>query len=432
MGGLCQSPAHHVRLAFFAGYLSHEARTDRGLPQSALTGSLPEPKPGRWRFGLILLAAVAVVALALLAFRLAVPPLPLKVSGYAQLTNDGRAKLWPQFREYGPLVTDGSRVYFVESPFVAPVLSQVSALGGETSIITAPFPVNRIGDISPDRSALLTPVFAAQEDEAPLWALPLPGGMPRRLGELSGYDGTWSPDGQRILFATGHDLYLARTDGTESRKLASLPGFPWWPRWSPDGLRLRVSLLDPATGSDSLWEVRADGTHVYPLLPNWNKPPQECCGSWTPDGGYFVFQSTHNNKTQLWGIPEKRGTFRKARGEPAQLTAGPMSYFSPVASVNGKQLFAIGSPPRGELQRFNQKAQQFEPYLAGISAEGLDFSRDGQWVTYTSYPEGSLWRSKTDGSERLQLTFPPVQVEALGRPVALASACRTSTFRRSF
>ena len=60
-------------------------------------------------------------------------------------------------------------------------------------------------------------------------------------------------------------------------------------------------------------------------------------------------------------------------------------------------------------ERFNQKTQQFEPYMSGISAEGLDFSRDGQWVTYTSYPEGSLWRSKADGSERLQLTFPPMQ-----------------------
>jgi Tol biopolymer transport system component len=30
-------------------------------------------------------------------------------------------------------------------------------------------------------------------------------------------------------------------------------------------------------------------------------------------------------------------------------------------------------------------------------------------VAYVSYPEGSLWRSKADGSERLQLTFPPMK-----------------------
>jgi Tol biopolymer transport system component len=30
------------------------------------------------------------------------------------------------------------------------------------------------------------------------------------------------------------------------------------------------------------------------------------------------------------------------------------------------------------------------------------------WTTYVSYPEGSLWRSRTDGSDRLQLTYPPI------------------------
>ena len=30
-------------------------------------------------------------------------------------------------------------------------------------------------------------------------------------------------------------------------------------------------------------------------------------------------------------------------------------------------------------------------------------SKDGQWVAYSSYPEGILWRSKLDGIERLQL-----------------------------
>ena len=185
-----------------------------------------------------------MVALAILVFRLAVPLPPPRVSGYVQITNDGRAKLWPGFYAQS-LVTDGSRIYFVESPFVSPILTQVSTLGGETSAISTPFLVTVIGDISPDRSSLLIPAFGALEDEPPLWVLPLPAGTPRRLGELLGHDGTWSPDGQRILFAKGHDLYVARTDGTESKKLASLPGHPYWPRWSPDGSRLRVSVTDP-------------------------------------------------------------------------------------------------------------------------------------------------------------------------------------------
>ena len=370
--------------------------------------AVPEPRPRTWRIGLAVSVAMVMVALAILIFRFAVPlPLP-RISDYVQITNDGRAKLWPGV--FGnPMVTDGSRVYYVESPFVSPVLTQVSTSGGETSAIPTPFLVNVIGDISPERSSLLIPAYAAFEDEAPLWMLPLPAGTPRRLGELIGHAGTWSPDGQRILFARGGDLYVAQTDGTEAKKLASFDGYLFHPRWSPDGSRLRVSVSSSNAGTSSLWEVQSDGTHPHPLLPAWNNPSEECCGSWTPDGKYFIFQSAHNGKTQIWALPERGSLFRKAGSEPTELTTGPLSYSEPVLSVDGKRVFAIGSQPRGELARFNQKTRQFEPFLSGISADGVDFSRDGLWVTYVLRPEGTLWRSKADGSERLQLTFPPMQ-----------------------
>jgi Tol biopolymer transport system component len=47
--------------------------------------------------------------------------------------------------------------------------------------------------------------------------------------------------------------------------------------------------------------------------------------------------------------------------------------------------------------------------LSGISADFVDFSKDGRWFAYVAFPEETLWRSRVDGSERLQLTFPPMQ-----------------------
>src|SRR5207248_1281676 len=85
------------------------------------------------------------------------------------------------------------------------------------------------------------PAYDGFEYEAPLWLMPLPAGTPHRLGELTGHDGTWFPDGRRILFAKDHELYVATANGTEPKKFASLPGFAIWPRWSPDGSRLRWS-----------------------------------------------------------------------------------------------------------------------------------------------------------------------------------------------
>jgi Tol biopolymer transport system component len=80
---------------------------------------------------------------------------------------------------------------------------------------------------------------------------------------------------------------------------------------------------------------------------------------------------------------------------------------TPLPSKDGKHLFVVGQTYRGELERFDSKSGQFAPFLAGISAEEAVFSRDGQWVAYVSYPEGILWRSRSDGSEKFQITYPP-------------------------
>jgi Tol biopolymer transport system component len=94
---------------------------------------------------------------------------------------------------------------------------------------------------------------------------------------------------------------------------------------------------------------------------------------------------------------------------PAQLTTGPLQFGNPLPSPDGKSLFVTGIQPRAELVRYDAKSGNFVPFLDGISAGDVDFTRDGQWVTYVSYPDGVLWRSKPDGSSRLQLTYPPMQ-----------------------
>jgi Tol biopolymer transport system component len=77
---------------------------------------------------------------------------------------------------------------------------------------------------------------------------------------------------------------------------------------------------------------------------------------------------------------------------------------NPVPSRDGHKLFAVAAQSRGELVHYDAAAKQFTPYLGGISASDLDFTRDGKWVTYITVPDGILWRSRVDGSQRLQLT----------------------------
>ena len=343
----------------------------------------------------VALTALLVLLCAAVAFWTLASPRPPRVTGTTQLTRDGVPK--------AGVLTDGSRLFIVERPSNFRLV-QASTTGGETSPITTPFANVFAGDISADHTQLLVSTFLGTEPESQFWSLPLPSGAPRRLGSLAGRDPSWSPDGRHLFFVRGSDLFVANADGSEPKKLITAPQSPGCVRESPDGKRIRFT-IGPADGtSAAIWEIRSDGTGLHPVLPGWHNPPQEYCGNWTPDGRYFLFRSWTSSGFDIWALREPSGLFRWRTSQPFQLTAGPMSFLGATVSPDGKKIFAEASQARGELVRYDAKSRQFLPYLSGISAGELDFTSDGKWVSYILYPEGTLWRSRADGSERLQLT----------------------------
>ena len=124
---------------------------------------------------------------------------------------------------------------------------------------------------------------------------------------------------------------------------------------------------------------------------------------------YLVYESRNGRQSDIWLLPIQTGLFRRS-GKPIRLTNGPLPYSVAYPSRDGKQIFALGTKQRGELVRYDMKSHQFVPFLSGISATDPTFSRDGKWVAYASYPDHTLWRSRSDGSERMQLTYPPMDV----------------------
>jgi Tol biopolymer transport system component len=61
------------------------------------------------------------------------------------------------------------------------------------------------------------------------------------------------------------------------------------------------------------------------------------------------------------------------------------------------------------MVRYDTKSGAFLPFLPGTAAMEADVSRDGKWAVYVTYTDGTLWRSKLDGSDRLHLTYAPLQ-----------------------
>ena len=365
----------------------------------SLSGAAVVSKPTRpgWKTWAAAGCGLALLIIALLIYLQSRPLPPPKVSGYVPVTHDGSPKTL--------VGTDGSRLYFNEGASTGWAIAQVAASGGEVARVAVPSPSMVLQAVSPDGATLLVADEVGQTAwNGPLWGLPVLGGSPRRLGEAAGQAAVWSPDGEMMVYADGHDLFLAKSDGNEPHKIASAPDKIFDLTWSPDGkvIRFRVGGLVITLGS--LWQVAVDGTNLHQLLPGWHNPPSECCGKWTADGKYFVFQS----QPGIWALAEKGNWFSKASGQPFQVTSGPMTFFSPVPSKDGKKLFVVGALARGELARYDTKSAEFIPFLSGISADSVSFSNDGQWVAYSTYPEATLWKSKLDGSQRIQLSYPPL------------------------
>ena len=346
-------------------------------------------------------AAFAALALFGASFWFFAPLPPPRITGSTQITHDALMK--------NQLATDGSRIYFTEASAGHFVLAEVSVAGGEASKIPTPFQNVTIDDISPDHSQLLVGTFEGTSKEPLIWALPVPTGSPRRLGDITSLWAGWSSDGTQIIYVKGPALYLAKPDGTQSRLLVSVEGTPYYARFSPDGSRIRFTVKDPNRVAASLWEVRADGSNLHPLLPHWHSPPFVCCGEWTPDGRDYVFAGGTTSAFNLFALQERTGIFRRPAPAPVQLTAGPLLFYSAIPSIDGKKLFVNAAQPRAQFVRYDPAFRQFVPYLSGISATDLAFSADGQWVAYVTVPEGCLWRSRIDGTERRQLTYPPTQ-----------------------
>lgn len=321
----------------------------------------------------------------------------------------------PPYSSVFPLVVDDSRVYFDHFDDGLNRIGQVSRSGGEVLAFDDRFNdpniVTVLDRLSPDESALVLNVFdnSRPANEPEIWEVPIVAGSPRKIGD--GYQSAISPDGTRMIFRRGWtDLYLANADMTDARKVFTADAMSlYWLRFSPDGKRVRFTLfIDHFAGS--IWEYSLELDEAYPIMPNWNAG-YACCGSWTPDGKYYVFEAMHEAGPQIWAI-RNMPDGRPHPDGPFLLSSSVMDFKRPALSEDGKTIYAIGWQLRGEVVEKWPGDDSFRPItgLRSMSVEQVDFSRDGEWAAFVSYPDGHLWKKHFADEFASQLTFGSMRV----------------------
>jgi Tol biopolymer transport system component/DNA-binding winged helix-turn-helix (wHTH) protein len=342
---------------------------------------------------------IVAAALLLLFTVWGLSPLPEpRVTDIFQVTQTGRMDFLVR------PATDGVRIFYVQRSGDHYDLMQVPANGGEAQKVPAPFLNTLVWDVSPDGSKYLITSFARRGEPAALWTLPATGGSPVKLGEIVSGSASFSPDGKQIAYHIGHDLLVANADGTGIRELANLdPDEPDAPVWAPDARTIRFNRNDPERDTNSIWEISLDGKNLHAVLPNWQETPKQCCGTWTPDGRYFLFVEGTTPFTRLYAIREKGSWWRRSPHGPFLLASEATGSWSPLVSRDGQHVYFYGTSTRSDLEKLDLATQQFSAVLRERRPVMLSVSPDGQWISYINTSSGMILTSHLDGSTTQQV-----------------------------
>lgn len=304
------------------------------------------------------------------------------------------------------IFTDGSRIYFVSGN--KPV--EMSVKGGDPAALRAAIGSMGILDISPDGSEFLLQQGNLNDEtqRGTIWTMPVLGGAAKRLANITARGASYSADGKLIAFNEKESVYVCDADGQNVKEIWNTHHMvPGNPVFSPDSKKIRVTVSRSTLEDDvtRIWELSVDGSnpHPLPLPPHWPEDAGMYSGIWTPGGKHFVFSSYKDGSNNVYEYLEPRWYEFWNKPYAVRLTPGQPEVIAMAPTRDGNGMFVVGRLAQGSLEAYDEKEKRFLPYLGGLPATQLMVSPDRKWMVYTDYPRGYLWRTKIDGSEKLQL-----------------------------
>ena len=281
------------------------------------------------------------------------------------------------------------------------------------------------------------------DPEMDIYAVPMAGGEPIRLTDARGYDaeGSYSPDGEWIAFASTRDaynreldereanllevdtayfgeIYVMRADGSDQTRLTNVPGYDGGPFFFADGSRIVWRRFSEDGLVADIWSMNPDGSDQRQLTDFGSM-------SWAPyqhpSGDYILFAS---NKLGFENfevfIVDTEGT-----KEPVRITWTDRFDGLPVPSPDGRQLVWTSSRHGGDGGQLYIADWNHEAALAALEASPARVSsgRDAEpadprsaletHVTTLASPEFGGRLTGTEG-ERKAASYLAEQLTALG------------------
>jgi Tol biopolymer transport system component len=330
-------------------------------------------------------------------------------AAFTQLTAQKGLELFPSLSPDGKWAVYSSDASGNEDIYLQSVT-------GRTQIdLTKDSPSNdREPAFSPDGEQI---AFRSDREGGGIFVMGRTGEAVRRLTD-AGYNPSWSPNGDEIVFAAedvtieptdrGHvsTLWVVKVASGEKRQIAVDDGVQ--PNWSPHEYRIAFWAARGKHRQRDILTIPGGGG-VPALVTDdaaldWNPV-------WSPDGRYLYFSSVRGGSMNLWRvrIDESSG---KTLGPPEPLTA-PSRFVAHLSFAADGRRFAYASVESSQnIQRvgFDPVAETVDPRPEWITSGTTrwvypDVSRDGEWLALAStLPQEDVFVSQADGTGIRQLT----------------------------
>jgi Tol biopolymer transport system component len=265
--------------------------------------------------------------------------------------------------------------------------------------------LQRVADpqLSPDGRwvayQVTTPDVAANRNRTQIFVVPAAGGDPKRLtdGAASASAPRWSPDGRRLAYTTGGQVWTMKPDGSDREQVTDLSTGAADPVWSPDGKLIAfASDVYPDCADDACNRRREEEAAKNPVKARVAE--RLLYRHWTDWKG--------GKRTHVFVVPSSGGAERDLT--PGDWDAPPFSLGGPpdyAFSPDSQELAYARNTDRHEAASTNSDifvvaVAGGEPRRLTGDNKGADssplYSPDGRYLAYRSQAtpmfEADRWR----------------------------------------
>ena len=226
-------------------------------------------------------------------------------------------------------------------------------------------------------------IFSLRGPYGDVLSVPLDGSAARNLtpgtATSTEYQPSWSPDGARILYASGRadgsvfDIYVADADGSHRQLVTSVAGSGVGPAWSPDGTR--IAFVSASASTDVY--VTTLGGAVTRLTTDGE---MKSVPVWSPDGSEILYTrvTPPDGAATLVTVPAAGGVPRALATQPSGVGAW---------SPDGTQIaFVRNTPPMPAVYVVGRDGSGLRRISTApaAAASSVAWSPDGTQVAFTS------------------------------------------------